>query len=499
MQLSDIVRGKRVAVFLHEKADLIDAIQENGASGVALYSRSGGGQAVSGAIARDYTSHHDVARNNAEVLFLDGPSVTATGPKDLRYIRHATWILIRRNLHAALMAFSLRRHVVRRRLEFAGIVSLRKGSSNLRWLAFKNVSSQFPNGPCFYFSSESGARSFFSGIRDLNYCVVSGVHQIPQAVRNERLKLLVHNENAEELTCRVTHKLGFSPVEIYTPFSVPGHSLTNHVSYFPPMRSLDLLKKSAEGNLGERRIPVRDQLLAFCYHLLFHDNHFDIGTQDQIRKDTWKTTSVYPCLMALCDKAGVRRFSRIGEIEDLLRQENWFPSTETLAFIARENQFVRERYLDFLNYKPGLAVFVIREIAAERGLLNEIRAMVEAAGFEILKSGPIPAELQQTVIAEFRGGNWSLPPSAGLPIYFMITFDPDPKPVDTKLFVDAVATDNGRLIVKREIRKKAARLAGMPSFNALHSSDNSRAALEYVKILSPEIYARCEALVRQKS
>jgi len=171
---------------------------------------------------------------------------------------------------------------------------------------------------------------------------------------------------------------------------------------------------------------------------------------------------------------------------------------ETLTFIARDNRFVQQRYIGSLHYKPGLAVFVIRELAEKHGLVREIQAMIESSGFDILKSGPIPAEMRSVVMAQFRGGNWTLPIGAGPPVHFIIAFDRNPTLVNRKLFVDALSTDNGRLIVKREIRKRAASIANAKSFNPLHSSDNSHGALEYIEILSPDMYEACEDLVRTK-
>lgn len=495
MQFSDLVRGRRVAIFLHMDRDLIGAIKRADAHGIALYLRPCEIAPMQDVISRTYRGETDIEENNAEVLFLGGSTAQALRQRDFRLIGHARFVLLPIGLHAAKLIFSMQRHLARKRLKFIGSFSL--GGLPL-WLAFENTHSGFAPSSRYYFSTTRGAREFFSDLCDFDYCVFDGGH--PECAGEDTvLKLLVHNKHVDAFTRRVTADLGFSPVEIYSPFSEPGHCLKSHISYFPPERALEMLVRRREDENGIPRASAYDRLLGYCYHLLFHQKDLALGPKGEILPSTWNDESVYTKLIKYCDDADVRRFGTVGEMEALLRRERWFPSTETMAFIARKNRFVQRRHTSFLHLKPGLAVFVVRQLAADHGLIDEIEKMIASAGFEILKSGSIPDDLRDLVTARFRGGNWALPVGAGPPIHYMVAFDRNPKKVTPKLFVDALATDNGRLFAKQEIRKKAAALAGTSSFNALHSSDNSCAALEYIEILAPELYAECAALVQSKN
>jgi hypothetical protein len=494
MHLQKIVRKRKVAVFLNGDRNFVGAIKAASPAAVALYRKRPNVHDIQGVNSLTYIRWDDVGRNNADVLFLGGTSVFSIGHRDFRHIGHATYILLPLSFFSVLCIYFVLRHVGRQKLAFCGSILIPFKTGRMRWFVFKNVNKRHRTGPLFYFSVGKDEKSFFRKIRHLNYCVLPGGKKT-EPIKD--LKILVLNEHVDDLMRQVNSRFGSSPIEIYTAFSVPGHSLRNHVSYFPPARALDILNRSTIDEFGRRRPTPKDALLAYCYHLLFHETAPEFGPRGEIHATTWKAKSCYVELMRLCDEANISWIPTIEKVENLLLREGWFPSSETLAFIARDNQFVRERYLDFLGYKPGLAVFVIRELAERHGLVDEIQKMIVSAGYEILKSAPIPTDKRQAVTAQFRGGNWTLPAGAGPPVYFIIAFDRSPMAVDPKLFRDASTTDNGRLAIKRDIRKKAASIAGIKSFNALHSSDNSRAALEYVDILSPDLYETCKALVTQ--
>jgi hypothetical protein len=493
MQFSDFVQGRRIAVFLNRDRAILDAIKKAKPNGVVFYCRANEDLSAEGVISQTYRGDRDVEENNAEVIFLGGETIQVIKQRDFHAIGHARFVLFPVGWSAAKLMFSLQRHLARKRLKFRGSFSL---GGLTRWLAFENTHAGFDPSSRYYFAAKDGARAFFAKISDLNYCVINGDH--PELAGDARctLKLLVHNDDVEMLTRRTTADLGLSPVEIYAPFSQPGHCLKSHISYFPPERALEVLARSSTDQNGIRRASLHDRLLGYCYHLLFHQKDLALGSEGEILPNSWDDVHAHAQLNEYCDEAGVQRFRLIDEMEDLLRRENWFPSIETLAFIARENRFVRRRHANFLHLKPGLAVFLIRQLAADHNMVGKMEEMIASAGFEILRSAPIPENLQDIVMARFRGGNWALPAGAGLPIHYVVAFDRSPKAVDPKLFVDAIATDNGRLFLKRRIREKAAALAGTSSFNALHSSDNSCAALEYLEILSPDLYDRCAALVQ---
>src|SRR5262245_47267610 len=494
--LKRICRNKKIAIFLATDRGLIEAVRAAEPSEIATYEASSkNGDTGSGTISLRYQGLDDVRANNADVLVLGGAASLALARKNLRSVEHAGVVLLPLRLGAMLSAYFIWRNIRRRRLVFMGWLRLPRKNRARRWLAFELTRRRI--GPQFFLPPSLEAPAFFGGIRSLRYSMLGELHaSLRRTKPGDGLILLVHNEDVAALDEQIAARFGCIPIEIYTPLSAPGHALESNVSYLPPPRALELLGRSTENEIGQKISVPRAALLAYIYRLLFHTPPARVGREDEIRPDTWKDRASYQRLMQLCDRAGVQRFASLQQMEELLRREDWFPPTEALSFMARRNRFLEKRYLNLFEYRPGLAVFVLRELAERRGLVRDIESMIEASGFTVLESGSIPFEKRSAVIERFRGGNWALPVDAGPPVYFIIAFDPNPLPVDPRQFVDATSTDNGRLTVKRDIRKRLASAANADSFNVLHSSDNSRGALEYVEILSPHLYSRCEELVR---
>lgn len=493
--LTRIVRQKKVAVFLPGDRGLIEAVGAAEPSEIATYDASPtDGAPGCGTTSLRYRGLHDVRANNADVLVLGGAASLALARKKLRSVEQACVVLVPLRF-AMLSAYFLRRHIRRQRLVFLGGLRLPRRTRAQRWLAFELTRRRI--GPQFFLPPSLDVSTFFRGIRGLRYAMLGEPRASLRSTQpGDELILLVHNDDVAVLDEQIGARFGCIPIEIYTPLSVPGHALASNVSYLPPPRALELLGRSTENELGQKMSIPRDALLACMYRLLFHTPPVRVGRAGEIRPDTWPDHASYQRLMRLCDRAGVQRVASLHEMEELLRREDWFPPTETLSFMARGSRFLEQRYLTSCEYRPGLTVFVLRELAERHGLVRDIESMIAASGFTVLESGPIPFEKRSAVIQRFRGGNWALPVDAGPPVYFIIAFDPDPLPVDREQFVDATSTDNGRLTVKRDIRKRVAAATNAESLNVLHSSDNSRGALEYVEMLSPDLYSRCEKLVR---
>jgi hypothetical protein len=485
--LKVITTGKKTALFLSRDENLVRELSSYGE--VAVYSGDEKDAFSQDLLSRHFKMVSDIGENNAEVIFLAGNARRTLAPKKLKHALHAEFIVVRNDLALPAYSYFLRRHLIRNRLRTVGFLC------DNEWIVFKNLRREI--GPRFYFPSDTSPHGFFECLDGLDYCILRGAPPSSAKHAKEDFAILVNNAHAAELAKRVTKKLGFSPVEIYSPFSMPGHAPKNRVSYIPPLRALEILRDSTlDATLGARRSTSRDRLLSHCYDLLFHEKEISPGPNGETVADTWPGNK-FEELNRLSDAADRMRFSRLTQIEDFLRQHKWFPPAETLAFLARDSAFVRDRYIDLSKFKPGLAAFLLREVALRKDYVAMIEEMIRGVGFEILKSAPVPKNLLELVKAQFRGGNWALPAESGNPAHFILAFDRHPLPVDARQFVDAVATDNGRLMAKHDIRKKLAQLSKDKSLNALHSSDNSEAALEYVAILSPDMYATCKSLVEK--
>ena len=89
-----------------------------------------------------------------------------------------------------------------------------------------------------------------------------------------------------------------------------------------------------------------------------------------------------------------------------------------------------------------------------------------------------------------RGGNWGRGPwpiSGGPPVAAIVVYDPAPLAVTRKQRRRFPLLANGRLLCKEQIRD--AFNEGVPAdrhCNVVHSSDNGREALDYLRIVAPD-------------
>jgi hypothetical protein len=283
MQLADIVRDRKVCVFLHP--GVARAVERAGAAEVADF--TAGGDAAEGRdgriLLRRYRQFRDVRSNNADVLILDGRSLFAG--RRYRYFGQAKFVLVPAGARAPLAALFFI-HVPLRKLALRGTLSIEGGDgASSRWLVFENVNPRFRRRSRVYVSTEGGLRPVFESLRGLNYCVLRWHRKFGEWQTLGDLDVLVHQDDLAELRSRLEGKLGFFAADIYSAFRLSGYHLKG-TAYVPPARAVDLLSRAIEGGHGERRPNPRDTLSAFAYHLLFHKHTRRLGPGEALRKDT---------------------------------------------------------------------------------------------------------------------------------------------------------------------------------------------------------------------
>ena len=492
---SDLFGGKKVAVFLSRDSKVGEVVGQAGALDVATF---GQGPTLPEQLRFTYANVKDVGRNNADVVLLDDRSLGALHSRDLKHIGGAKLVLVRPRARLLIDAVHLMNHIRRRRLLLLGHVKMQTQPRRLsRWLVFEN-SARKPRSAKHYAALGRQISEMFASISDLRYSTLRSAQKIRDPSASGDIDLIVHNDDAAELVRRLTQRFGTLPLDIYTPFSVPGHSDGN-VAYLPPLRALDVLMRRERGEAGEWRPSPTDALLSYCYHLLFHRQPRVLGKGEALLEKTWDDESRFAELMRLCDGAGIPRLRTLVDMEALLRQEKWFPENETVNFVARTNEFVRSRYAVKSDYLPGLAVFIVREAALKYELVEPIEAMLAEEGFDIKLSETIAVERRMEVASLFRGGNWVSPRDsepAGVPAHYIVAFDPSPLPMPAEVTVERSFVDNKRLLLKKRLRKHTAQLAGKKHLNTVHSSDNSGQALDYIELLRPDRFDEFKAMVR---
>jgi hypothetical protein len=136
-----------------------------------------------------------------------------------------------------------------------------------------------------------------------------------------------------------------------------------------------------------------------------------------------------------------------------------------------------------------LAVFLVRQRALERGGLERAKALIERHGFTVMRSVCLTPEQSQTAAKNIRGGNWGQGPwstSGGPPAAVVVAYDMEPVTPTRRQKKRFPCLANARLLCKNDIRDQFN--AGLPKeqhANVIHSSDNGREALDYLRIIMP--------------
>lgn len=490
--LMDIVHDAKVAVFLHSRADFTMAIEAASPRQVAHFIRDPGlTERRSGRkVVKRFRSLLQVRDNNADVLILTGAAVLTA--YQFRNVAHARFILAPAGPAGRLLRTMLTAAEWRGDIRYRGTLLI----AGTDWLVFEG--SRRRRTSRRFVPVEGGIEGVAAALGGIRYSLLRWHRRLGDLDKLHDLDILVHNDDLHELGERLDTALGFFPIDVRTASRVPGK---RGRIYFPPARAFELLDHSIIGRFGERRPTPRDTLLSFSYHLVFQKKIGHLGPGDRLTPETWFKPRIHDELMLLCDEAGVERFASLGDMEAFLTSAGWFPLPDMLSKIARRNAFVQRRYNGRRDHRPGLGLFVLRDAAMRYGVDGAIVDMLRRAGFEIIAEGPVPEHLRATIALTWRGGNWTTPASRepdGGPAYYVIVVDPDPKPLPLRRRLNRRlrSIDNRRLLLKEDIRKQASALAGGIQINAVHSSDNSLEALDYVRTIRPDLYEELSARFR---
>jgi hypothetical protein len=130
-----------------------------------------------------------------------------------------------------------------------------------------------------------------------------------------------------------------------------------------------------------------------------------------------------------------------------------------------------------------------------------IGSLLSHHGFQVISTKVLNESESRYAATCIRGGNWGRGPwqtSGGAPAVVIVTFDPEPIKPTSRQRKEFPRLTNARLLVKKKIRD--ALNVGLPErrqCNVLHSSDNGREALEYLRVLMPEAIQQIQEEVRR--
>jgi hypothetical protein len=164
-----------------------------------------------------------------------------------------------------------------------------------------------------------------------------------------------------------------------------------------------------------------------------------------------------------------------------------------LIRLAKRNRWLRNRLRETEKSSSAddrLAVFLLREAALARGGVSRAEQLIESLGFQILATRTFDKCRLATLARSLRGGNWGQGPwpiSGGPPVAAIVAYDPAPiapSRRDRKRFPFIA---NARLLSKEKLRDAFNEGFGKDQHcNVIHSSDNGREAMDYLRIIMPD-------------
>ncbi len=338
----------------------------------------------------------------------------------------------------------------------------------------------------------------------VGYAVLRWFDALPHVDPGEDVDLLVADEHLEFVQTLLRPRPGrpgSQAFDIYTVNGLPGTDFGDGVPYYPPQFARELL----DGAVMMRelcRVPNPEHhFQSLAYHAVYHKGYRSgLSPRDGEAPDRGQADHDYEGVLSeLADRLGRPTTPTLEGLDQMLADAGLRPPLDTLERLAPGNSWIRDRFFtDLPDVDPvwhGLAVFVVRERAD--GHTEHIAEELDRHGFEVLDVLQLDPEQRAAARRRIRGGNWGQGPwqvSGGDPTTFILAYDVAPW-----LDGDGASGHNLRIAeAKAKVRSRL--LDGVDAaaqYNPLHSSDNTRQALDYLDVLgSSQVIARLREQIR---
>jgi hypothetical protein len=333
---------------------------------------------------------------------------------------------------------------------------------------------------------------------DCRYVVLRWFEELPAVEKREDVDILIDNGDLQTLRSRLSRGLlqrlvGRKPIKLDVHGVYPE---PKQVAYYPPHLSERILKNSVLHSSGVRVPCPEDHFFSLAFHALYHKGLASgiwLKEADSIRESDNKYVNT---LKRLAEQLGYKVEMTLEDLDRFLGEHGWRPALDYIekrrSRDAWHKSLIAHAYSELLD-KPGLAVFFLRETALSKPDWPEaVRVFLEEEGFNVLASKTLSPEERKSIASELRGGDWGTGPhlrSGGLPAVMIAALDVFPRKPTPKQVRRHPEMDNELVhLCKSSIRSlwnKAQPEA--ERCNIVHSSDNCRQALAYVRIAAPEL------------
>jgi hypothetical protein len=325
------------------------------------------------------------------------------------------------------------------------------------------------------------------------HAVLRWFEKLPQLPAGEDIDLLVDDAGLESIHAMLDAGPGIQPIDVYSASGLPGADY-RAMPYYPPYLAEELLDR-AVCHRQLCRVPApREHFLSLAYHALYHKGAaagLPSRTRPKRRSDSDHNYSAV--LARLAQELGVEVPVTLEDLDAYLDSQGWRPPHDMLVRLARRNRWVRalvRRPEKGAAADDRLAVFLVREEALRRGGVERAAKLIESYGFEIIATQPIDNRTASRVARSIRGGNWGRGPwpvSGGPPVAAIVTFDAAPIAPTRRQRRRFPFVANARLLCKEQLRDAFNEgVRADEHCNVVHSSDNGREAMDYLRIIMPE-------------
>ena len=491
---ADLVRDKRVLVALAGSQVSAEALRDMGARDVLVLDRQADLTAtrVGSHVRQRYSRLADVRKNNCNVAILHGQAAFALMEK--RKFARFGHVLVPLGLAQAAVALGLARYGRRKTLVLAGTTQL-PGKAKPRRYAVLETHVKVRDHRRQFGPAGLSPLELMQQLSGLDYVTLRWSELMEAGKHEGDIDIPVSQEALLGLTERYGRQVGTYPLDVYTDDGQGGYGYKS-VPYFTPGLARGVLESAAPGPGGIRVASPHWRLLAFCYHLMFHNKSERVrpGTQE-IGPDTFHKPHYYQELQRLAQLAGQTVPRTFDDIEALLQHAAVLPSLDLIGFYSNKNAFLKKRYFDKAPMKTGLATFFVRNFGNGLEKVDALRERL-LAHFEILAEGPVDEANRDCILRGVRGGNWAdseAPGGHAPPVYWFVCWDANPRPPSARTRRKHPRVDNEHIRLKDHLRRDLGE-GGNKILRIVHSSDNSLEALDHLEHLGlkhhPEIARR---------
>jgi hypothetical protein len=357
------------------------------------------------------------------------------------------------------------------------------------------------------FASQIGGPGAFLEALDrggIRYTVLRWFETLPRLEPGEDLDLLVDDDDLPAVEALLDDEPGTIPVDLYSVSGRPGSDFRGS-AYYQPDLARRILDRAVAGPSGHRVPSPEDHLHSLAYHAVYHKGlRSGVPSVDGAR-DPRPEHDYGSLLEDLAGRLGEPLPRTLEELDNHLAAVGWRPTTDALRRLSIGNPWLAEHLGPTVDGSgPGPAVFLLRERALAVVGPEELSAMLESLGFEVLVVHELSREATERCLTHARGGNWDrgpFPVSGGAPAVAVVGLHYGPRhPTVGEATRYPHLSNADTLAVKLRVRALVdERVPATERFNPLHSSDNAAEAWEYVDLALPaELAASIRATVADR-